>query len=66
MLSLIFWQVLNLVYELPEDDTNVSKYVGVVQDHNFESLFDLFIKLVLKTNIKKNWLIALKLILSCY
>jgi hypothetical protein len=42
------------VYEIPEEDTDVSKYVGVVEDHTSESVFDLFIKLVLKTSIKQN------------
>jgi hypothetical protein len=50
----------------------VSKYVGIVEDNTSESVFDLFIKLVLKTNIKQNSLNGLKidsfflLILLCF
>jgi hypothetical protein len=38
MYSIVFQQVLNLVYELPEDGTDVSKHVGVVKDYT-----DMFI-----------------------
>jgi len=40
-------QVLNLVYELPEDGTNVSNHVSVGRDHTFRYASNLFIKLVL-------------------
>lgn len=31
----IFYQVLNLVYEIPEAGTNMLKHVGNVKDHTF-------------------------------
>jgi len=37
----------------------MSIYVGVVEDQTFESVFDLLIKLVLKTNINQNLLNSL-------
>jgi hypothetical protein len=33
MQSVTYRQVLNLVYDLPEDDTDVPKHVGIVEDH---------------------------------
>jgi len=40
-------QVLNLVYELPEDGTDMPKHVSVVRDHTFRYVSNLCIKLVL-------------------
>jgi hypothetical protein len=52
-MSVVFLQVLNLVKEIPDNDTVVSKYGGVVEDHTYESVFDLFIKLDIYTNINQ-------------
>jgi hypothetical protein len=60
-MSVVFSQVLNLVNEIPDNGTVVSKYGGVVEDHTYESVFELFFKLVLYTNINQNSLNGFKI-----
>jgi hypothetical protein len=43
--------VLNSVYEIPDDGTDVSKHVGVLKDHIFRIVCNLCIKLDLQMNI---------------
>jgi hypothetical protein len=49
------------VNEIPENGTVLSKHGDVVEDHTYESVFDLFIKLVLYTNINQNLLNGFKI-----
>jgi hypothetical protein len=37
-------QVLNLVYELPEDSTDLSKHLSVVKDHTLMYVSNLYMK----------------------
>lgn len=41
------YQVLNLVYEIPEDCTGVPKYVEVVKDGIFKCLCSLYFNLII-------------------
>jgi hypothetical protein len=45
-----YQQVLNLLYELPEDGTDMPKHVGVVKDHNFKCVCGVCTELVLQRN----------------
>jgi len=47
MLLITFQNVLDLVYELPEDGTAVPEHVALVKDHNFMYVYNLYIDLVL-------------------
>jgi hypothetical protein len=47
MQSVTYQQVLNLVYEVPEDGTDMPKHVGVVKDNTFNCICRMCIKLVL-------------------
>lgn len=42
-MSIIFYQVLNLVYELPEDGTGVPKHVEAVKDYKHVFVISAFI-----------------------
>jgi hypothetical protein len=44
----------NLMYKLPEDDTDVPKHVGAVKHHAVKCVCSLCIKLVLEKNIKQS------------
>jgi hypothetical protein len=61
--SITHQQVLNLVYELAEDGTYVSKHGGVVKDHTFKCICKWCIKLVSQKDVKKmcNGLNSLKM-----
>jgi hypothetical protein len=39
--------ILSLVYESPEEGTDLPKHVGVVKDHAFKCVCSLYINLVL-------------------
>ena len=43
----MYQQVLCLVYELPENGTDVPKHVGVVKGHTYKCVCNLYINLVL-------------------
>jgi len=43
----IYHQVLNLVYRLPEDGSDVPKHVEAMQDHTLKCVSKMSIKLVL-------------------
>jgi len=44
---IIYQQILKLVYELPEDGTDVRKHAAEVKDYIFKRVSNLCIKLVL-------------------
>jgi hypothetical protein len=54
MLLITFENVLYLVYELPEDGTDVPEHVAVLKDYTFTYVYKLCIDLVLLTDVKLN------------
>jgi hypothetical protein len=49
-----YFSIFYLVYELPEDGTDMLKHVGVVKDHTCKCVLNLCIDLVLYMNAKQN------------